>query len=173
YRAMSLPSPYTGPATEQTYIGRIVAKGGDVVQLIDGRAQVNGISIDSQIPLKFLYLLNENQAQANQTILQQLGPSELLEQTVQGAILAFLEDGQYEAFPNSDRPARFDPPIESLLDGTPAATWVQPDWTFNNYGPITVPANHFFILGDNRSNSEDSRHRGPIPNAAVIATLFD
>lgn len=32
-----------------------------------------------------------------------------------------------------------------------------------DYGPIVVPKNHFFALGDNRSESIDSRVWGPIP----------
>jgi signal peptidase I len=42
----------------------------------------------------------------------------------------------------------------------------------NNWGPLVVPIGNFFVLGDNRDNSLDSRYWGFVPDSLVKGRPF-
>ncbi len=43
-----------------------------------------------------------------------------------------------------------------------------PNPRFNLPGPVHVPAGEYYVMGDDRENSEDSRFFGPIPGSLIV-----
>ncbi|MEE2637978.1 MAG: signal peptidase I [Acidobacteriota bacterium] len=50
--------------------------------------------------------------------------------------------------------------------------YVPPDFrSHENHGPQVVKEAHYFVMGDHRNNSSDSRHWGPVPERYVIGKV--
>jgi len=46
------------------------------------------------------------------------------------------------------------------------------NWNRDHFGPVVVPAGHYFVLGDNRGFSVDSRQLGFIPQSKYVGTVL-
>ena len=77
-------------------------------------------------------------------------PANLSEQIGPGVSVAAV--GVVESVGGSARAVQFLPDIDAR----------------RSFGPMLVPADHYFMLGDNRDNSEDSRFIGFVPRHLII-----
>jgi signal peptidase I len=55
------------------------------------------------------------------------------------------------------------------LEGRPHPVMIQPRRpALRNFGPLTIPAGSYFMLGDNRDDSRDSRFFGLVPREQIV-----
>ena len=92
-----------------------------------------------------------------------------------------IADGQVfiNDVPLNEPYAAFEPaPPNPSRDNFPARIYTDPevdiDWwrqmqNLTQNGEIVVPAGEYFVLGDNRNHSKDSRFWGFVPRSAIIA----
>ncbi len=169
FKALSLREEVPGmPQKEQVYIGRVVGKGGDQIELRDGRVWLNGAFAEEGKDLKFRYRIEGEGQKLSDAMVAELSAEEQIHYRLDSKLIS-LSDGLRKKVKVElslyDSPIRniAPPPYRALLDST---------WTLNNYGPLHIPEGQLFILGDNRHDALDSRFRGFIPEAAVKGVLL-
>ena len=58
------------------------------------------------------------------------------------------------------------------IDGKPLnEPWLPPGTITTGIQPQTIPPDEYFVMGDNRSNSQDSRFFGPIPRSLIVGRV--
>jgi len=138
----------TPPGAQVDYIKRVIGRPGDTIEVRQGRVILNGKPVPRAVQPNLMLPVDLN-SPCNQSDFPGL--------KVRAA------DGKFYC----------ELPIirETLPNGVSYNTIdLGPDYPLDDYGPVTVPKDHVFLMGDNRDRSADSRASlaelglgGPVP----------
>ena len=110
------------------YIKRVVALGGDTVEVKEGQLLINGKLLEREQVAEKVYEIDKKPVKGN-------------------------------VFWESNGDARYQIFIADTLDSSKAQS--------KDFGPVTVPDHHCFVMGDNRYYSRDSRNFGSLSVGAL------
>ena len=145
-------------------VNRLCALENDTVEIKNGVLFLNNKNFDKHLNLMFNYKI----------------PSEVFEKLKNdGSINEELTVGKfseetYIVSLDNDMAKRYNLLKNRIID-TDVSKAVKKtfneNWNKDNFGPLIIPKNKFFVLGDNRDNSFDSRFVGLIDKNQVVGVV--
>jgi signal peptidase I len=154
---------------EAIFIYRLCGIGGDKIEIKDAVLFVNDVNVDKELALSFLYKIPRGYVQKmlNEEKISEADikfkDRNIIESDSSYVFLSkdIIQEYKLEAFPKvlEDKKS-----VNEEIKKT-----FKKDWNADNFGPIKVPENHFFVLGDNRHNAFDSRYIGFIKKEKLVA----
>lgn len=154
---------------EHIRVHRQIAKFGDTIRIENGIVYVNNKNIDKKINLTFSYKSTLNFAKKIDSIYRKEGKVLNVNYLSDNNYLIYLNDSFIiknnlkEIIRNTDSIGYLDPIINGLYNQ---------NWNKDNFGPLVIPENKIFVLGDNRDDTFDSRTIGLISLDDVVGVVL-
>jgi signal peptidase I len=144
------------------WIHRVCGMPGDKIQIIKGILFVNDQNTESNFSTYRNYVISNTDLEKIRSALD-IEEDQINSQSADSSILP-LEKKLINKYNLHVRPFFIEDNDNEIFN------IYQKKWTADNFGPLIIPNGSYFVFGDNRGNSLDSRYIGCISKENYIAT---
>ncbi|RMA64846.1 signal peptidase I [Ulvibacter antarcticus] len=142
------------------YIYRLIATEGDTLRIKNSTTFINSSNVDSSLNLKHAYFISEKQMN---NVMD--NPDYQEAYLTQDSYLVHLKDSiaaKNDYKRNLMKVSEPNPIVSKVYNA---------NWNANFFGPLVIPENKIFVMGDNRDNAMDSRYIGLIDEEEIIGVV--
>ena len=143
----------------QIWVHRLCGLPGDRIEIRNDTLFVNGENVDDQFNLRKHFVIPTINPEDYGISMEDIEPMQ-----IKDSLVVILQTKKDSLLIRKGRPFIFD---EEFIN----KAYNQP-WTVSNFGPYTVPFGKYFVMGDNRHFSMDSRFTGPLDMEQYFGTVM-
>lgn len=151
---------------KQIWTHRLCGLEGDTVEIKNGDLYVNNQSVDKKFSLAHDYIFTSDEI-AKLKVVEKIDEASI-QKISNDSFVTYASDKII--INNSIKATRFILPKD--YNDEYITNIFGSHWNQDNFGPVIVPQDKYFVLGDNRLDSRDSRYLGFIDKSKYIATVL-
>lgn len=152
------------------FIYRLCGVPGDTLEMKNGVLWINKKNFDEELNLKNQFWVSKAAyAQIEEADIE-TSQYDYLPEARNDSVIVTFEKSLLKKYQSA---IKFTPYI--ISDTFNSFAWMsnRPRWTADNFGPLGIPADNYFVLGDNRHNAQDSRYIGFIKKEAIKGVVLN
>tara|TARA_R100001369_G_scaffold6642_1_gene17532 strand:+ start:1754 stop:2434 length:681 start_codon:yes stop_codon:yes gene_type:complete len=153
----------------KTAVNRLCGKENDIVEIKYGTLFINGENFDKELNLIYFYTLSKTEYKRVKSELKKEIRFHSKTGNKKDSIMILLSYNyaRKNNFENRRNVAgKFD-------ENSIVQKIFKEDWNLDNFGPLKIPKNKYFVLGDNRDTAQDSRFVGLIDKSDIVGTVIN
>lgn len=154
------------------YFYRLCALPGNIVEMKNGILYVNNKNFDEKLNLNNQYVISSAESNLiDQADMEAMYESGIMPFAGHDSAVVTLDSVLMKKYASKINPALY---LLPQFEQGPFK-WNNKDasWTVDNFGPLKIPADCFFALGDNRHNAMDSRYIGFVKKENITGVVLN